>query len=188
MRPFLAATLGFLCIAATQYGPPVAVDGNKNTIVVGSADGGPVAVSGTISGGTINAAIAAVSKLEATACATDGADAEDCVSILGDPAANAPVPAPPSSDKVAWELWNLTPLHGGSTLLGEVGKYVAVSPARFKLVDSSAGNGLVISLAGAPAENVTVAWIMRSDGLLGTVRRSTFTLGGDGTLTVLLPR
>jgi hypothetical protein len=120
------------------------------------------------------------------ACSTDGADAEDCVSIFMDPAANVPLPAPRSSDAVAWELWNLTPLHGGSTLLGEVGKFVAVSPARFKRVDSSAGNGLVVSLAGAPAENVTISWIMRSDGLLGSVHVATYTLGEDGALTTTL--
>jgi len=121
-----------------------------------------------------------------TACWTDGADAEDCVSIFEDPAANVPLPAPRVSDAVPWELWFLTPLHGGSTLLGEVNKYVAVSPDRFKRVDSSAGNGLSVSLAGAPNENVTISWIMRSDGLLGSVRAATFTLGADGTLTTLL--
>jgi len=120
------------------------------------------------------------------ACYTDGADAEDCVSILGDPAANTPLPAPPTADKHAWELWLLTPLHGGSTLLGEVGKFVAVSPDRFKRVDSSAGNGLVVSLVGAPNENVSISWVARSDGLLGSVRAASYTLGDDGTLTTLL--
>jgi hypothetical protein len=121
-----------------------------------------------------------------TACVTDGADAEDCVSIFEDPAGNTPLPAPRSSDDVAWELWFLSPLHGGSTLLGEVGKFVAVSPDRFKLVDSSGGNGLVVTLAGAPGEVVRVSWIARSDGVLGSVRASSYTLGADGTLTTLL--
>ena len=75
--------------------------------------------------------------------------------------------------------------HDGYALLGEVDKFVAVSPARFALTQS-AGFGVYVSLRGAPRENVTVAWVGPGSGLLGTVYARTLALGDDGTLTTLL--
>ena len=120
------------------------------------------------------------------ACSTNGADATLCISLLGDGGASTPPPAPPKTDAVAWRLFSASPLlHDGYALLGEVDKFVAVSPARFALTQS-AGFGVYVSLRGAPRENVTVAWVGPGSGLLGTVYARTLALGDDGTLTTLL--
>jgi len=122
-----------------------------------------------------------------TSCATNGADATDCVSLLGAPgAAGLPPPAAPKPDRVPWRLHSAVPLmHDGYALLGEVGKFVPVSPARFALVQC-AGFGITVGLRGAPGEAVDVAWIAPGEGLLGTVYARRLVLGGDGTLTTLL--
>ena len=57
--------------------------------------------------------------------------------LAGDPAVNTPLPAPRSSD-IPWEIWFAAPeMAHGFVFLGEPGKFVAVSPDRFKLIDSS---------------------------------------------------
>ena len=43
-------------------------------------------------------------------------------------------------------------------------------------------------MAGAPNERVEVAWVFRSDSLLGEVFTLALTRGADGTLTAMLPR
>ena len=119
-------------------------------------------------------------------CARNGADATLCISLLGDSGASMPPPAPPKSDAVPWRLFSASPLlHDGYALLGEVGKFVSVSPARFALTQS-AGFGVYVSLRGAPDENLTLAWVGPGDGLLGTIYVRTVALGSDGTLTTLL--
>ena len=119
-------------------------------------------------------------------CARNGADATLCISLLGDAGASLPPPAPPKPDAVPWRLYSASPLlHDGYALLGEVGKFVPVSPARFALTQS-AGFGVYVSLRGAPRESVTVAWVGPGSGLLGTIYVRTLQLGDDGTLQTLL--
>jgi hypothetical protein len=121
-----------------------------------------------------------------TDCARNGADATLCISLLGDAGASLPPPAPPKPDAVPWRLYSASPLlHDGYALLGEVGKFVPVSPARFALTQS-AGFGVYVSLRGAPRESVTVAWVGPGNGLLGTIYVRTLQLGDDGTLQTLL--
>ena len=59
-----------------------------------------------------------------------------------------------------WGLWTAAPiLANGYALLGEVGKYVALSPDRFEDVRLGAGGaGVGVALAGAPGEAVRVAF------------------------------
>ena len=76
-------------------------------------------------------------------------------------------------------------LHDGYALLGEVGKFVALSPARFALVQC-AGFGVNVRLVGAPGETVTVAWVAPGAGLFGTIYVRALTLDAGGELAVLL--
>lgn len=115
-------------------------------------------------------------------CVQGGA-AEQCVVELGTGGAAPQPPPTPTGDAVPWGLWNAVPiLANGFALLGEVDKYVAVSPARF--IDVRIGDGGVgvgITLAGAPAETVHIAYFRPvAGGPLVVV--ANLTLNNDGML------
>ena len=121
-------------------------------------------------------------------CARDGADAAGCVAVLGNASANIPIPSPASHDHVSWELWYAVPLLSSSiALLGEIGKFVAVSPNRFREVHVTGGS-LVVSLAGAPFEHLSVAWLQKNGTtpFFGTIRSAELTLDAAGELTATL--
>ena len=82
------------------------------------------------------------------------------LAISGDPAA-------------AFTLWHVTPLLcNGLVLLGEISKFVVVSPQRITAVDldcSSETGGMVLALIGAPHEAIEIAWARHSHTAAQTV-------------------
>jgi hypothetical protein len=61
-----------------------------------------------------------------------------------------------------WGLWNAVPLlENGYLLLGEMDKYVANSPLRFKDVRSE-GSGVGVTLSGSPGETVHLGYVTPS--------------------------
>jgi len=95
-------------------------------------------------------------------CTTGGGDAGGCVVKLG-VGGTAPIPSPaPNGDAVPWGLWNAVPLlENGYLLLGEMDKYVANSPLRFKDVRSE-GSGVGVTLSGSPGETVHLGYVTPS--------------------------
>ncbi len=71
-------------------------------------------------------------------------------------------------------------LPGGYTLLGELDKWVSVSPQRFAAVQGSA-DGVTAVLRGAAGEAVTVHFLSPA----GDVLAGTCALGAAGTATVV---
>ena len=81
----------------------------------------------------------------------------------------AAIPSPPSPSSPlhlrrspqrshhALDLWQLAPLGpNGWALLGDVARYVSVSPRRFKRVAYAAAGGISALVAGAAGETVTL--------------------------------
>ena len=77
---------------------------------------------------------------------------------------------------------------GGFVLLGELGKYVSVSPARFSGVAVTAGGiAMAVTVHGAPGETVDVTALVPGGGqFAATVRvsRVTFKAGGPAQQVV----
>ena len=114
----------------------------------------------------------------ASGCGSGGPASACVVELGGGGAAPAPLPAP-TGDKVPWMLWHASPiLDNGYALLGEVGKYVPCSPARFLDVRSQGAAGVGVTLAGAPGEALRVA-VYRPGAVVAVVQ---LVLGADGTL------
>ena len=121
-----------------------------------------------------------------------GGPAEACLVELGGAGSGAsgaaPVPTP-SGDKVQWALWHASPvLASGYVLLGELGKFVPLSPDRFAGVGLGAGGvGVGVQLLGAPGEAVTLAFARPGgQGGFGLVVLSTLVLDATGRLTATL--
>lgn len=84
------------------------------------------------------------------------------------------------------ELVTLAPVVAGFAVLGELGKYVAVSPARFQSVAHTSA-GVVMQLAGAAQETIAVTVLVPADGVPAArskVVEVTFTASGVQTVTV----
>eukprot|EP00047_Mylnosiga_fluctuans_P006639 m.248165 g.248165 ORF g.248165 m.248165 type:complete len:903 (-) comp15649_c0_seq1:81-2789(-) len=105
-----------------------------------------------------------------SACATDGGPASDCLIALStvshaatDPSTLMAGSAHPaavgsmSGDLVPWTLWTAVPQIGQYVLLGELGKYVALSPQRFTAITITE-TAIVAELTGAPHEAVRLAY------------------------------
>jgi hypothetical protein len=120
-------------------------------------------------------------QFNSSACAEAG-PASSCVSFVG--GARSAATATPSTDKVAWTLYFIAPVQaGGYTLLGEVGKYVAVSPDRFSLVAAAQPFGVHVELVGAPNEVVTLSYVVPGGSdPLGKIAVKSLTLGLDGRI------
>ena len=93
----------------------------------------------------------------ASACAP-GAPAAACLAPFS---AAAPLPlytgVPPHNYTHNFELWSLSPLFAsGWAVVGELGKVVRVSPARFAYI-AGGGGGLEFGVLGAAGEAVTVS-------------------------------
>ena len=112
------------------------------------------------------------------------------------PPAYAPPPglafAPLSTDATPWAVYTVAPaLANNFTLLGELGKLVALSPVRVRsLAPPPAGApGIAVTLAGAPGEVVHLAYVRPVPGggpLSGAIAVADLTLGSDGLLTTTL--
>jgi len=102
--------------------------------------------------------------------------------------------APLSPDRTPWAVYTVAPvLKNNYTLLGEVGKLVALSPVRVRAVGVpvGGGGGVTVTLAGAPGEVVQLAFVKPASGgsggpLSGEIAQATLTLGADGLLTTTL--
>jgi len=101
-----------------------------------------------------------------TACSTLGAKAVDCIHKLV-PSHDSIHHLNPtynplqtlSGDAVKWTLWTCVPVFAsGYVLLGEIDKYVAISPDRFVTI-SPTDMGIDIVLRGAAKESVNVAYV-----------------------------
>lgn len=116
-------------------------------------------------------------------CTTQGGDAGVCVVELGVGGGTAPLPPPaPNGDAVPWGLWNAVPLlQNGYTLLGEMDKYVANSPFRFRDVRSES-SGVGVDLSGSPGETVHLGYVTPA----GKVMTKDVVLDGQGMLTTTL--
>ena len=87
-----------------------------------------------------------------------------------------------SGDAVSWTLWTCVPeTANGYILLGEIGKYVTVSPDRFASISPTAA-GLQVELVGRANEQVRVAYVNRTS----VVRVVTVSLDSQGSAAVVL--
>ncbi len=149
-----------------------------------------------------------------TACASDGGSVAACAVPLGNASAAelaALAPAAPSPDQTQWSLWAVAPVVATTTtaaavaaaatttagavaaavavqpvvLLGELDKYVPLSPDRFTHVAAATGGGdgagIAVSIVGQQAEKVTLAFLAG-----GTVHVQTVVVGQDGTWSGVL--
>lgn len=96
----------------------------------------------------------------------------------------------PALQKTAFQLWHLAPAfstEGGASfvVLGEVAKFVPMSPIRFVSASADSRQGtLRLSMAGGPSEQVTVQWMSLPDRQLHS---ATCTLAAWGRGSLLLP-
>ena len=134
----------------------------------------------------------------AARCA-EGAAAAGCVVAFGGGGLDVATGAAPSpavkGGPHAWELFSLAPLYASSgwALLGELAKFVRVSPVRFSAIDASVGGSLTAWVEGAPGEVVSVALLAPGEGGGGggglgaaRVRLVSVVFGpGGGTATVV---
>jgi hypothetical protein len=132
----------------------------------------------------------------AAACAA-GAPAAGCVAPF---APGAPLTlrtgVPAANYTHAFELLSLAPLFAsGWALVGELGKVVRVSPARFAWAAEAAGGGLRFGVAGAPGEAVEVAVVAppgageaagraAGSGVAGAMLAVQITVPAGGAVTV----
>jgi len=80
-------------------------------------------------------------------------------------------------------------LSNNYTLLGELGKIVALSPVRVLALAPGSPAGVAISLAGAPKETLSLSFVRPTPGrgpLSGQIAVVNLTLGDDGFLSTTL--
>lgn len=133
-----------------------------------------------------------------SACAAAGGPARACAFAVAAAPAYAPpqglVFAPLPPDRTPWAAYTVAPVLGNNfTLLGELGKLVALSPARVRALGVPQGApgapGLAVTLAGAPGEVVRLAYARPAPGggpLSGDIAVAALTLGSNGLLTTTL--
>jgi hypothetical protein len=134
-----------------------------------------------------------------SACAAQGARASACAFLLPQAPAYAPPPglafAPLPPDRTPWAAYTVAPvLPNNYTLLGELGKLVALSPARVRALGAAPAGaaGMAVTLAGAPGETVTFAFVRPAAGGGGgplsgaVVAVAALSVGADGLLTTTL--
>lgn len=134
-----------------------------------------------------------------SACDTQGGAVKACAFAVPPTPTFAPPQgltfAPLSPDRTPWAAYTVAPVLGNNyTLLGELGKLVALSPVRVRGVgvpQGGGGVGVQVTLAGAPGEVVKLAFVKPAMGgsggpLSGEIATATVTLGADGTLTTTL--
>jgi len=129
-----------------------------------------------------------------SACEANGGPVAACAFILPSQPAYRPPPgllfAPLSRDRTPWALYTVAPvLANNYTLLGELGKAVALSPTRVRALMPGTPNGLSVTLAGASLETLSLAFVRPAQGqgpLSGVIAVAHLTLGIDGTLSTTL--
>lgn len=122
-----------------------------------------------------------VGPAQSAGCTAGAPAVPSCIQLIqvGDPIV---VPATGTNISALSVFSVLEPLSNGGYFLGELSKFVHVSPQRFDsvAVGGSAPAGLSSTLRGTPGETVTVFAV----GADGIVRSADAVIGSDGTVSV----
>jgi len=76
----------------------------------------------------------------------------------------SPISLPPSSFSRDFTYWVVSPqFSNGLVLLGEIGKIVPISPQRITSISTSTKTDTILTISGAPQEEVVMYYVMEGD-------------------------